>query len=69
MPVQTKPLVRVFVFNGAKLPDPGSTMTIEQVRTAYAATYPEIATAEIDGPQAVAGTLRYTFNRAVGTKG
>lgn len=69
MPVKVEKLKRVFTYNGVRLPDPGTAMTVEQVRTAYAARYPEIATATVDGPEAVGGELRYTFARQVGTKG
>jgi PRTRC genetic system protein C len=31
--------------------------------------YPEIATASVAGPEAAGSVLRYTFSRAIGTKG
>jgi hypothetical protein len=31
--------------------------------------YPEIATASVTGPEDTGSALRYTFNRAIGTKG
>jgi PRTRC genetic system protein C len=31
--------------------------------------YPEIATASVSGPEAAGSVLRYTFSRAIGTKG
>jgi hypothetical protein len=31
--------------------------------------YPEIATAAISGPEAVGDTMKYTFERAIGSKG
>ena len=31
--------------------------------------YPEIATASLTGPEAVGETLKYTFERAIGSKG
>jgi PRTRC genetic system protein C len=31
--------------------------------------YPEITTAAIEGPEAVDGALKFTFTRALGTKG
>jgi PRTRC genetic system protein C len=31
--------------------------------------YPEIATASVTGPEATGTVLRYTFSRAIGTKG
>ncbi len=62
-------LERVFIFNGMKLPDPGHGLSVEQVRDMYVATYPELATAAVEGPSPVNGTMQYTFTRAVGTKG
>jgi PRTRC genetic system protein C len=32
-------------------------------------TYPEIATATLMGPEDTGGALRYTFSRAIGSKG
>jgi PRTRC genetic system protein C len=60
---------RTFVFNGVKLPDPGPNLTVDEVRDMYVATYPDLATAAVEGPSPVAGAMQYTFTRAVGTKG
>jgi PRTRC genetic system protein C len=62
-------LDRVFLFNGAKLPDPGPKLSVEEVRSMYVNTYPELATATVDGPTPIDGTMQYTFVRAVGAKG
>ena len=32
-------------------------------------SYPEIATASLAGPEDTGDALRYTFNRAIGSKG
>ena len=32
-------------------------------------TYPEIATATLTGPEDTGNALRYTFSRAIGSKG
>jgi PRTRC genetic system protein C len=32
-------------------------------------TWPELATATLEGPEEIGGALRYTFNRAIGSKG
>lgn len=69
MSVETRAMDRTFVYNGLHLPDPDPKLTPEQVRDAYSATYPEITTAAIEGPEATGGTLRYKFTRAIGTKG
>jgi PRTRC genetic system protein C len=51
------------------LPDPGPELDIESVRSLYAASYPEITTAALTGPEAADGDLVYTFTKAIGTKG
>ena len=69
MAVIVQKLERVFLFNGAKLPDPNPGFSVEQVRDVYVNTYPELATAAIEGPTPVGGTMQYVFTRAVGAKG
>ena len=32
-------------------------------------SYPEIATASLAGPEDTGGAIRYTFSRAIGSKG
>ena len=63
------PLRRVFSLNGVKLEDPAPGLSIEEVRGILAQAYPEIATATISGPEAVGDTLKYTLERAIGSKG
>ena len=48
--VKVEALTRVFIYNGVKLPDPGPNLSVEQVRDMYVATYPELATAVVEGP-------------------
>ena len=60
---------RVFRYSGLVLPDPDARLDLESVRSMYAATYPEITTAALTGPEAVDGKLVYTFTKAIGTKG
>ncbi len=69
MTIETTELVRTFRYNSVDLPDPGPQYTAEQVRDFFAATYPEIVSAAIEGPEEKDGKLVYTFRRAVGTKG
>jgi PRTRC genetic system protein C len=64
----TKP-VREFLFSGVRLPDPNPSMSVEEVRAFFCTTYPELATAVVNGPEAIGNKLRYTFDRAVGSKG
>jgi PRTRC genetic system protein C len=67
--IDVRELARVFVFNRAKLPDPGPQLSVEEVRSMYVNTYPDLATATIEGPAPIDGTMQYTFVRAVGAKG
>lgn len=67
--MQIDKLIREFKYNGVALADPGAMLSLEQVRDFYASVYPEILSADIEGPQQVAGKQIYTFRRAVGTKG
>ena len=62
-------MAREFRYDSVRLPDPDSRLSIEEVRTAFSATYPEIATAAVTGPEAVGNKLVYHFAKAIGTKG
>ena len=62
-------LSRYFEFNGVRLLDINPSLSVEEIRTAYAHQYPDIATATITGPEAVEDKLRYSFSRAIGSKG
>ena len=67
--MQVEPTSRRFFYLGLELPDLDGKMTPEQIRDAYCNLYPEITTASIEGPEVVDGTLKFTFTRALGTKG
>ena len=60
---------REFRYDNLRLPDPNKGLTIEEVRMAFSATYPEIATASVTGPEAIGNKLVYHFRKAIGTKG
>ena len=62
-------LRREFVYNGTIIPDPNPTLSPEQVRDTLVAAYPEIATASLTGPEVKGEAARYTFSRAIGSKG
>jgi len=51
------------------VPDPAPQMSVEQVRDLLTPQFPEIATATLTGPEDTGTTLRYTFSRAIGSKG
>ena len=69
MSLTTTPLHREFFYNGTRIPDPGPNLTVEQVRELLTPTFPEIATAIFTGPEDTGTALRYTFSRAIGSKG
>ena len=69
MALKIEVLQREFAYQGVSLPDINPTWTPEQIRDLYSATYPEITTAAIEGPECKGDKLCYTFKRAVGTKG
>ena len=67
--LKTEELLREFHYNGVRIPDPGPELTVEQVRDLLTPNYPEIATASLSGPEDTGSVLRYTFSRAIGSKG
>jgi PRTRC genetic system protein C len=67
--LKAEALLREFHYNGIRIPDPGPELTVEQVRDLLTPNYPAIATASVSGPEATGTVLRYTFSRAIGTKG
>ena len=67
--MQVERTKRRFFYLGLELPDINERLTPEQIRDAYCTLYPEITTAAIEGPVAVDGALKFTFTRALGTKG
>jgi PRTRC genetic system protein C len=62
-------MTRIFQFQGIRLPDPNPDMNVEEVKALYAAQYPELATAVVNGPEAAGDKMRYSFERAIGSKG
>jgi PRTRC genetic system protein C len=44
-------------------------MSVEQVRELLTPCYPELATATLEGPEDTGTALRYSFSRAIGSKG
>jgi len=69
MALTVSTMARCFHFLGVRLPDPNPAMSVDEVKAFYAAQYPELATAVVNGPEAVGDKLRYTFDRAIGSKG
>jgi PRTRC genetic system protein C len=69
MPLTITKMTRLFTFNGIRLPDPNPNMSVDEVKALYSAQYPELATAVVNGPEAVGDKMRYSFERAIGSKG
>jgi len=67
--LKAEAMVREFYYNGIRIPDPGPGLTVDQVRDLIRPQFPEVATASVSGPEAAGSGLRYTFSRAIGTKG
>ena len=67
--LETRPVTRSFKFNKRVLPDPNPKLSPAQVKDLYAAQFPELASAAIEGPELKGGQQVYGFARQVGTKG
>jgi len=67
--VTVTPAIRTFAYSSVTLPDPNPKLLPDEVKAIYSAQYPELATAAINGPEAVGHKLRYEFVRAIGAKG
>jgi len=62
-------LPREFYYQGSRIPDPNAKMSVDEVRELLTPACPEIATATLTGPEDTGTALRYTFARAIGSKG
>ena len=69
MALKVEPITREFRYSGRRLADPGPALTPDQVRDVYAAQYPELANAAIEGPELTAGKQVYSFTCSIGAKG
>ena len=67
--LETRPVTRSFKVNNRVLPDPNPKLSPAQVKDLYAAQFPELASAAIEGPELRDGKQVYTLARQVGTKG
>jgi PRTRC genetic system protein C len=67
--LKVETLHREFFYNGTRIPDPAPGMSVEQVRELLTPSYPELATATLEGPEDTGTALRYSFSRAIGSKG
>ena len=67
--IKVTSLAREFSYNSVSLPDPSPSLSLEQVRDVYSASFPEIVSAAIEGPERKNGKLLYVFRKAAGAKG
>ena len=67
--LKVETLHREFFLNGTRIPDPSPNLTVEEVREILTPSFPELATATLTGPEDTGSALRYTFSRAIGSKG
>lgn len=67
--LQIAATTRVFMFRGSRLTDPNPSLSPEEVGHHYATLYPEIASADLIGPEFKNGTAEYTWRHAAGSKG
>jgi PRTRC genetic system protein C len=67
--LKAEAMLREFQYNGIRIPDPGPDLTVDQVRDLLTPQFPEVATASVSGAEVAGSVLRYTFSRAIGTKG
>jgi len=67
--LKVETLQREFLYNGTRIDDPAPNLSVEEVRELLTPAFPELATATLAGPEDTGSALRYTFNRAIGSKG
>ena len=67
--LRVEALKREFLYANQIIPDPNPVLSIEQVRDVLTSAYPEVATAALAGPEVTDTAMRYTFSRAIGSKG
>ena len=68
MAIEITEVKRRFRYNGVTLPDVAG-LSNQQVRDLYSASFPELTSAEVEGPVRKGDKLVFEFRRAAGTKG
>jgi PRTRC genetic system protein C len=70
---EIKQVERLFYFNQGgtnhTLPDPNPEMTPHEVKKFYAARFPDLINANIEGPRTKNDRLEFTFTGNIGVKG
>jgi len=69
MTITAKALPRVFSYNGAELADPSPELSPEDVKSIYAANFPELVNASIEDPVVKEDRIVISFTRTAGAKG
>lgn len=67
--MQELQITRSFKYNSVTLPDPNPALGPDSIREFFAAQYPELINAVVEGPTTKNGVATYTFTRAAGAKG
>jgi PRTRC genetic system protein C len=62
-------MIREFYYHGSRIPDPNLSPSMDQARDVLVPMDPQIATVSVTGPEVDATGKRYTFARAIGSKG
>lgn len=66
--IEVESINRVFKFNGVTLPDPNPTLSIDMVRSVYAAQYPELGSATVQS-EIKGNKQMVTFETVISYKG
>lgn len=67
--MKKKTIKRIFKYQGLELEDPNPNFSVKEVRRHFSGIYPELTTADIEGPKHKGGRDEFTFKTSVGTKG
>ena len=69
MALKFESVKRKIVYKGRELADTQPEATVEDVVRMHALTIPELATANVEGPEIKDGIATYTISARLGTKG
>lgn len=67
--MKVEQLQRKFKYGVMNLDDPGESLSLERVREVWSQQYPELLTAQIEGPVVSGNKAVYTFVRSSRDKG
>ena len=69
MAIQSEPMTRHFQYGDLELPDPNPVLTPQSVCDFYAATYPELNNAHVEGPTIKGARQVFDLTVSYGSKG